>query len=880
MLGLLLAIALHATPSAPQPVPPPPPAFAPGVRYDPAIPSLRQVVGHDWGEEITSADGIAAYLKALAAAAPDRTRLVEYARSWEGRPLHVLIVGSRQRMARLDQVQADLKRLADPRGLSNTDAERLVRELPSVVWLMHAVHGNEISSSDAALLEAYHLLAAQDPSAEAVLRDCLVLIDPLQNPDGRVRFVTGNLFGRAAEPDAEPTSVEHDEPWPGGRSNHYLFDMNRDWFAQSQPETRGRVKLFLDWFPQVVVDLHEMGGESTYYFAPPADPLNPYLTKAQTEWLTAFGRANASAFDERGFAYFTREVFDSFYPGYGETWPIFHGAIGMTYEMASSRGLVFRRDDGTLLRYRDGVLQHFTAALTTLTTAASNRERLLRDFLEYRRSAIAEGERGTVREYLIPPGVDPSMARQLAALLVRQGFEVRRAEASLTSGGRTLPAGTFLVSAAHPSGRLLRNLMDPHVAQPEAFVKEQERRRQKRLGDQIYDITSWSLPWAFDVEVIASATLSPVAARPFAAEPAVTGASLPAAKVGYLLPWGSGTAAVVAAALREGIKVRTADLGFTLGGRKYPAGTALIRVSENPPQLASTLGAIAASRGTEVVPIDSGFVDEGVSLGSDRVVGLKAPRVLLLWDTPVQSSSAGWARYVLEQRYGQAVTAIRCASLGRVELERFEVVVVPAGNYGTALNGEVVRRLKDWVSRGGTLITLGEASRWAARDTVGLLATTTELRDGRPEAEPSDKDQKKPEPSAKPIDYEKAIQPERERPEVTPGAMIRVTLDPEHWLSAGTDGEVQTIVEGQRVFRPITTDKGRNVGVYQKRDRLVAGGLAWPEAQDLLAQKAWLIAQPLGQGHVIAFAEDPNYRAFVEATQLVFINAVLLGPAH
>ena len=889
MLGLLLAVTLQIAPPAAAPssaaaAQAPPPAvqpFAPGVRYDPAIPTLQQVVGHDWGQEITAPDGIAAYLKALHAAAPDRTALVEYGRSWEGRPLYVLVVGAKERIARLPQVKADLRRLADPRGLSSAEADRLVRDLPAVAWLMHAVHGNEISSADAALLEAYHLLAAQDPSVTAILRDTIVLIDPLQNPDGRARFVLVTQQARAAVPDPEPFAAEHDEPWPGGRSNHYLFDMNRDWFAQSQPETQARTRLYLDWFPQVVVDLHEMGGNSTYYFAPPADPLNPYITKPQSEWLTTFGRENAKVFDARGFAYFNREVFDSFYPGYGESWPIFHGAIEMTYEMASARGLSFRREDDTVLSFRDGVLQHFTAAISTLATAAANRDRLLRDFLEYRRTAVANGELGAVREYLVPPGSDPSRATLLATLLVRQGLEVRRATQPVTVAGKTYPAGTYVIPVAQPGGRMLRNLMDTHVPQPDAFIKEQERRRQRRLGDQIYDITAWSLPLAFDVEVVTVAAPTGVASTPVtAADAAVAPPDLPAARVGYLVPWGSGTAAAVAAALRQGLKVRSVDLPFTLGGRKYAGGTALFRVSDNPAGLPAALTAIARTHGVEVVPIDSAFVEQGTSLGSNDVATLKAPRVLLLWDTPTQSSSAGWARYVLERRFGQPVTAVRASTLARVPLERFDVLVLPAGNYGNVIAGDAVRRLKGWVSRGGTLVTLGEASRWAARENVALVDTRTELKDGKPEVDPPDKEPRKNDAPAKPIDLEKAIQPDRERPDVTPGAMLRVKLDTEHWLSAGTDGEVQAIVEGQRVFRPITIDKGRNVGVYQTKDRLVAGGLAWPEAQDLLAQKAWLIHQPMGGGHVIAFAEDPNYRAFTEATELLFMNAVLLGPAH
>ena len=874
-LGFVLAVTLQAAQPAAVP------DLAPGARYDPNIPTLQQVVGHDFGLEITPPEQIVIYLKALAAAAPERTRLVEYARTWEGRPLHVLAIGSAARLSALDELKADLVRVANPRGLSAAEADRLVGQLPVVVWLMHAVHGNEISSSDAAMAEAYHLLAAQgDPAVDAILANAIVLIDPLQNPDGRARFISQTRLGRAAVPDPEPAAAEHDEPWPGGRSNHYLFDMNRDWFAQSQPETVGRTRFYLEWFPHVVVDLHEMGGDSTYYFAPPADPLNPFISQPQLGWFQTFGRENARRFDERGFAHFSREVFDSFYPGYGESWPIFQGAIGMTYEQASTRGLVWRRDDETVLTYRDAVVHHFTAAITTAHTAAMNRERLLRDFLEYRRSAVAEGERGAVREYLLPPGHDPSRSARLAGLLVAQGIEVRRAEEPVTLGSQTLPAGTFVVSTAQPSGRLLRNLMDPHVPQPEAFVKEQDRRRKQRRPDQIYDVTAWSLPLVFDVDMVTSDRPVTVRTSPVTPPSAVAGAALPAARVGYLLPWGSGTVSAVVEALQHGLRVRTAGRPFTLGGRKYNAGTALVRTSENGPELPTTLGGITGRHGVEAVPIDSAFVEDGMSLGSNDVAVLKAPRVLLAWDAPTSSLSAGWARYVLERRFGQRVTAVRVGSFGRVDLTRYDVIVLPAGNYGNALTGDALRRVKDWVAAGGTLVTLGEASRWAARENVALIDTRTELRGGKPESEPSDKDAKKADAPPSPFDYEKAVLPERERPENTPGALLRVVLDLEHWLSAGTDGEIQALVEGQRVVTPIRLDKGRNVGVYAGRDRLVVGGLVWEEAREQLAQKSYLVHQPSGRGHVIAFAEDPNYRAFTEATELLFINAVLLGPAR
>lgn len=853
--------------------------FAPGVRYDPAIPTLNQVVGHDIGDDITSPDLITVYLRALNSAAPARTRLVEYARTWEGRPLSVLIVGSAERLARIDEVKDGLRKLADPRLLRAGEDEQLVKSLPAVAWMIHAVHGNEISSSDAALAEAYHLLAAQgDPDVDAILRETIVLIDPLQNPDGRARFLATATQGRAATPDAHRLSAEHDEPWPGGRSNHYLFDMNRDWFSQSQPETRGRTKIFLEWYPHVTVDLHEMSGDSTYYFAPPADPLNPHITRAQAAWFTEFGKQNARAFDAHGYAYFNREVYDSFYPGYGESWPIFQGSIGMTYEQASARGLVFLRTDKTVLQYRETVAHHFTAAMTTLTTTARNRERILRDFLEYRRSAIREGETGAVRAYLLPPGNDPPRADRLAQLLVSQGFEVRRADEPIVIGTRTLPVGTYVVPVAQPASRLVRNLLESHVPQPEPFVKEQERRRTKRLGDQIYDTTAWSLALAFDVEAVPSATAIGTRTSPFTGVAAPASTTLPAAKVGYLLPWGSATATVVVEALQAGIAVRTNDLGFTLNGRAYPRGTAIVRASDNAPDLASRLGAIVARHGAEAVAVDSSFTEAGSSLGSGTVQKLIAPRVLLAWDAPTSSLSAGWARYVIERRFGQPATAVRVGSFGRVDLRDFDVVVLPSGNYG--IGGDVLRRLKDWISAGGTLVTLAEATRWAAREATGLLEPRMELRDGRPDTEANEKDTRKDEKSAVPFDYAQAILPGREQPENTPGALLRATIDTEHWLGAGVDGEVQVLQEGSRVLRPITLDKGTNVGVFQSRDRLVAGGLMWPDAQDLVARKAFLVHQPMGQGHIIAFTEDPNYRAFMEATELLFLNALVLGPVH
>jgi hypothetical protein len=870
MLGTLAFLAVAQVPEPSQ-------ELWPGSRYDPAIPRLEAVAGHDFREEITAPDDIVRYMESLARAAPDRARLVRYAESWEGRPLVALVIASAERMARLDDVVAGLARLAAAE-LTEPEADALIAGLPVVTALMHGVHGNEISSSGAAMAEAYHLLAARgDATVDLILRESLVLIDPIENPDGRARFVQQNVTARARWPDATPYSAEHDEPWPGGRTNHYLFDLNRDLFIQSQPETRGRIKLFLEYRPQIVVDLHEMGGNSTYFFPPTAPPENPWYGERQIALMEVFGRANAEAFDRRGFSYFNRDVYDLFYPGYVDGWPMGQGALGMTYEQASARALVLERSDGDLLTYGDGVLHHFTAAITTAATAARNRERILRDHLAFRREGIELGRQGA-SEYVLHSRHDPGMAERLARVLVQNGIDVRVPSRPVTVGDRTFPvAGTYIVPLAQPTHRFARNLLDAHVAMDEAFVQRQIERRALREADEIYDLTAWSQSLLWDVEAVLSQRPTGALGTPVAAEPSDVGggeATLPPAVVGYLMPWGSSTAAAVVEALREGVRVRTVGGPFTLGGRRYGLGTALVRTAENGSDVRERLGRIASAHGAEVVPIDDSYVSEGTSLGSASGRALREPRVLLVYDAPADAYSAGWARYVLERRYGQRTSIVRASSLGSAALADHDVIVFPSGIYTSAVSSNLVDDLRSWMEEGGTLVTMANSTVWATR--AELLSTKAERRGGRPVDDEPDE----PETPEQPIRYLDQILPPNEAPEGVPGAILNVVLDTTQWLAAGTDGEVGALVQGSRVFSPITLDNGRNVGRYAELDQMIASGIVWEESRAQLANKPFLIHEPVGAGQIIAFAEDPNYRAYAEATQLLFINAVLLGPGR
>jgi hypothetical protein len=869
------------------------PQFAPGTSYDPGIPTLRQVLGHEAGERVTSPEGIRRYMTALHEAAPDRTRLLPYAESWEGRPLFALLLGSPERIRAIDRVRNGLQQLAGSGDVRlSSDPGPLVRELPVVVALLHGVHGNEISSGEAAMALAYHLLAArEEATVDLIRRESLVLIDPMQNPDGRARFVYQNLLGQASVPDADPLAAEHDEPWPGGRSNHYLFDLNRDWFAQTQPESEGRVRLLLDWMPHVVVDLHEMGGESTYYFPPGAPPPNPHMTPTQAAWLEKFGRATAERFDERGFAYFNREIFDAFYPGYGVSWPMAQGAIGMTFEKGSARGLVYRRRDGTLLTYLDGAIEHFTAALSTLTTAARHREQLLRDFARFRRTA---GE-GAYQGYLIPPvpeNGDQGQVNRLVRTFLRNGIRVERLLEPGRFENRALPAGTFFIPLPQPAGALVRNLLDAQVPMAQDFLQRQEERRRNRQPDQIYDVTAWNLPMLYDLDVI------PVTSLPAGRRESVrlellsrtrqegsssgSDSTTPVAEplLGYAMRWSPSAAQATLAALREGYRPRFLAERVVVDGHRFPQGIVFFRRSEHGPALHARLTKLAEEAEVELIALRSGFVTEGTSLGSNEVRTLRLPRVLLLWDAPVSSLSAGWARYVLERRYGQPATIVRVSTLARADLRQYDVIVMPSGSYVPLAAAEPLRRLRDWVQAGGTLITLAEATRWAAQEPIGLLASRPERRledavnppvpigtTASPSLEAATR-------------YERAIRPLQELPEMTPGSLLVVVLDREHWLTSGTDGEIQALVESNRVLTPLRLDEGRNVGLYAARERLLASGLLWGEAARQLPQRPFLLHQPLGKGQIVSFVEDPNYRAYAEATQFLFLNAVLLGPSR
>ena len=460
---------------------------------DPAIPTPESFLGYELGVRFTPHHRVVSYLEALAEASP-RVRIQEYGESYEGRPLLLLTVSTPENLERTDSIRSTYARILDTRRTDLGEARSLTRDLPAAAWLSYNVHGDETSSSEAAMATAYYLAAARDDITLELLRSVIVLIDPCLNPDGRDRYVNWLLGVQGRVPDPRHAAREHQQPWPGGRYNHYLFDLNRDWAWLSQRETRRRVELYLAWMPQVHVDFHEMWYDATYFFFPPERPIHPNYPDQVAKWGAIYGKGNAAAFDARGWRYYTAEAFDLYYPGYGDSWPTFQGAVGMTYEQAGhgfSGSTVFRPTEGDTLTLAERAEHHFVAGLATLRTTADNREARLLDFHRF----FEIDRNHTPRAFLFPPGNDPPRTAEMIALLMAHGAEIHRTTQETRPSGLTtysgarvstaLPKGTYVVSMDQPRHRFLRTLLEPEAGLPDTLF---------------YDLSAWSLPLAFGVE--------------------------------------------------------------------------------------------------------------------------------------------------------------------------------------------------------------------------------------------------------------------------------------------------------------------------------------------------------------------------------------------
>ena len=713
--------------------------FFPGAAYRPGVPTQESLVGFACGQRAASAAEIEQCLKAWTAAAPDRTRLVQYARSYEGRPLYYVVVTSPRNLSRLEEIQAGYARLGDPRKLSAAEASPLMDNLPAVGWLAYNIHGDETEGADAALAVLYHLIAAQDPKVEKLLEGMVVIIDPLMNPDGRDRFVKMIAEHRGVSPNVDDQSLLHAGYWPRGRGNHYLFDLNRDSIYGVHPETRGRIREVLRWNPLLFVDAHGMGPQATHLFSPPRQPLNPNLPQGRERWSELFGRDQAAAFDRHQLLYYNGEWNEEWYPGYTDGWASYNGAIGILYEQARIAEDGVRRPEGRILSYRESIHHHVIGSMANLATLQANGRQLLDYFHATRKNAMDPTGPYAQRTFAILPTANRTRLNDFLDVLQLQGFEVFQAPSEFTAAratdqlgrelkNKTVPAGTLLVPNRQPLGHLVAAMLefDPHFP---AKVLEEERRELLNKGkSRIYDTTAWNLTMMFGLEALTLPTGLPDGARPHPpAELVPRGLQgKTEAPLGFVMDGADDRSVSAAARLMErGVQVRVAEKSFRFDGRDFARGSVLITLIDNRTfqgDLKQSVAQTAAELNLAAVAVSSGLgPGELPDLGGSHFPRLEPPRLALFGRDGLNSQDYGASWFMIDHHLG-----IRHSHLGEAEgldLSRYNVLIIPDGRFTVSSNQ--LGALREWVRAGGTLIAVAGA-------TTGLISEKSDFSKVRP----------------------------------------------------------------------------------------------------------------------------------------------------
>jgi hypothetical protein len=715
--------------------------FFPGATYDPAIPSPGSVLGFPMGARPVLHQEVLTYFEALADASP-RVQLIPYGISHEGRTLIVAVVTSEANMARLEVIRENLKQLADP----NVKTPPSIHDLPVCIWAGCCIHGDETSGTDAALEVAYHLAACRDPQVAELREDLLILLDPLQNPDGRDRVLAQWRSLAGVTPDADDQSLRHRGLWPGGRTNHYLFDLNRDWFLLSQVETQARVRFITSWNPQLIIDAHEMSSQATYLFSPPREPFNPNITEFNHRWWRRFSSDQAAAFDRHGWEYYTQEWNEEWFPGYGSAWGAGIGAVGILYEQGGVEGTHVARVDGTVMTYRETVHHQVTSFMSNFETASRNREDLLREFREEREREYADA-RGV---FVIVPQAQSAREDFLLRALRASGIEFYRNTQDVQMSGLrtfwtdesskkvTIPKGSLFVPAQQSFSELAETMFEFDPEMDEEFLRSERRRLEKEGRSRIYEVTAWSVSQSCGLPVYHSSSAPWKHFERVDDNPEHKGCLLnPEATFGFLI---DGTDDRALRALIElwdgGVKVHAARKPFTMAGRNFARGTLLVkRVLQNrlEPEvpdragdaLAGFLGEIAQETGTVIIGVNTALSDEGPDLGSRQFMQLERPKVAVLAGERISTSSYGGIAWLLDHEMNVPFAALQTASVGRFDLDRYNVLVLPDAwdgpdIYRHSLDANGMRRIRAWVRDGGTLIAVGNGAAFIADSTSAL----------------------------------------------------------------------------------------------------------------------------------------------------------------
>lgn len=795
--------------------------------------SPSEFLGYEIGSEFSRHADVVNYFKHVA----DNSDLVtyqSYGKTNERRPLTYAIVTSTANMANIDKIRRDnLKNIGLENGSSNPEI--------AIVWLSFNVHGNEASSTEASMTTLYKLITEK----KEWLNNTVVIIDPCVNPDGRDRYANWYNQVKATPYDKLQVAAEHNEPWPGGRPNHYLFDLNRDWVWATQIESSERLKIYNQWMPHVHVDFHEQGINEPYYFAPAAEPYHEIVSTWQREFQEMIGKNHARYFDKEGWLFFTRERFDLLYPSYGDTYPMFMGAIGMTYEQAGHgrAGLGINTDEGYELTLFDRVAHHTTTGLSTVEVASKNAKKLNSEFKKF-----FQNDNLKYKSYVLKGNADKIDA--LTKLLRKHQIAYGFASGGTVSGysyttngnGSMNASGALVVSTNQPKGKMVKALFEPDAKLNEPLT---------------YDITAWSLPRAYGLEAIAST--SNVSANSELATYNINNQPAPASP-GYISSWNSlYDAGFLAELLKNDIRVRFTEKDVSYGGKAFNKGSLIITRSDNRKnaEFDRLVTSIATEHNRQLYAAPTSYSDNGYDFGSPEIKLVNKQRIAVLKGEGTSSLSYGAIWHFFEQQLHYPVTSIDTDGFNVDKLNSFDVLILPSGWYGGTLNDSVMDDLNAWIRDGGKVIAFGGALRsFTGKDGFSLKFNDSD----------EDGDNEKSE-NLTPYD-------QRERESVKnfiTGSIYEVTLDPSHPMAFGYGDTYYSLKLGSSSYSFL--DSGYNVG-YIKGTPVSVSGFSGDAAKAGLENSLVFGETRMGRGSVVYFVDDVMFRSFWENGKLFFVNSI------
>lgn len=800
------------------------------------IPTPAEFLGYEPGDKFTLHHKVVRYFQAVAEASP-AVRLHEYGETYEGRPLMVAYISSPANLARLDEIRENNLQLT---GLESGDG---TTDNPAIVWLSYNVHGNESSSTEAAIKTLHYLTNPENEEAARWLDQVVVIMDPCINPDGRDRYV--NYYKQYGQVPAStnPYSMSHQEDWPGGRVNHYLFDLNRDWFWLSQQESQQRLSLYNQWMPQIHVDFHEQSPNSPYYFAPGAEPYHAIITDWQRQFQRVIGENHASYFDRENWAYFTSEVFDLLYPSYGDTYPMFNGAIGMTYEQAGGGGAgrAVTTEYGDTLFLSDRINHHFTTGISTIEVAAREKEQLLQEFRNY----FDQPATGEYKAFIIPQEEQQDKVNRLLKLMDRHRIRYGTASSGKrlnvfnygtgNSGAYTPGSTDIIISIDQPKGRLVQALFEP-----ETYVAD----------TVTYDITAWSLPYSFGLEAYASK--SSLAMQSFEKESPVSFRAPERSPYAYLLPYQDlQDGMFLAAMLRHDIKVGVLNKATTAGEISFPPGSLVILRTNNEfhPSLDKTMEELANRYQRNPVPVYSGLASSGIDLGSGNISRIAPVKAGLITGSGTSSNRSGEIWHFFEQELGYPITLLRKESVSERMLDEFDVIFMADGSYD-----DLLEPLKQFIKNGGRVVAMGYALElFAGTDDFKLRSLSDDS----------------PEDSLGLSDY--AMQERQYASGEIPGAIFRARMDTSHPLAYGFSGDYETLVRSSRGYM---LPHGYQVALLDENP-VPLNGFAGQGALSKIGGKLVVGMEQYGRGSVVYLPDNPLFRSMWDQGKLLVINALL-----